>query len=254
MKIRIVDDDEKEEDDGKKDVSEPESKKNAEKRLQVEKQMVKVGIFAAVIIAAAMAMLYLGYFKFMQNFDAKYGLYMIYTVISAAVIGMGAWHIKSYRHTFDCSLGMMAGMTIGMMAGFLLGAIIGATNGMFMGSVYGMITGMFIGAWCARCCGIMSIMEGLMAGLMGGIMGAMTTVMMLNDNLVIFMPILIGSIIVIMAGMSVMIYKESSEYRDGIKKKDKYEMFSYVSLIFVLAMLTMFVMLYGPKSVLLAAY
>src|SRR3989338_235507 len=157
-----------------------------------EVQMLKIGAAALALIALAMAILYLEYFRLTPGFGARYGLYMLYIAISAAVIGIGAWHIKSYRHTFSCSMGMMAGMTIGMMSGFLLGAIIGATNGMFMGSVYGMFTGMFIGAWITRCCGIMSVMEGLMAGLMGGIMGAMTTVMMLNDNLVLFMTLLFG--------------------------------------------------------------
>ena len=224
------------------------------KKFQEEKQIVKVGLIAFIIIAAAMGMLYLGYFKSIHNFGVKYGLYSLYTSIAVTVIGIGIWHIKSYRHTFTCSMGMMVGMTIGMMSGFLLGAIIGATNGMFMGSVYGIFIGMFIGAWSACNCGIMSIMEGLMAGLMGGLMGAMTTVMMINDNLAIFIPILIGSIVIIMIGMSVMIYKESVEHRDNIPKKDKFEMFSYVSLLFILAMLTTFIMVYGPKSALLAAY
>ena len=66
------------------------------------------------------------------------------------------------------------------------------------------------------------------------------------------MPILIGSIVVIMGGMSMMIYKESVEYRDNISKKDKYEMFSYISLLFMLATLTVFIMVYGPKSAILA--
>jgi len=217
-----------------------------------EKQMIIVGIISFTIIAIGMVMLYFGHFKAIPNFSERYGLYMIYTTISITVIGIGIWHIKSYRHTFNCSMGMMVGMTIGMMIGFLLGAIIGATNGFFMGSVYGMFLGMFTGAWCARNCGMMSIMEGLMAGLMGGIMGAMTTVMMLNDSIVLFMPILIGSIVVIMGGMSMMIYKESVEYRDNISKKDKYEMFSYISLLFMLATLTVFIMVYGPKSAILA--
>ncbi len=224
------------------------------KNLQVEKQMIKVGLLAFALIAIGMAMLYYGYFKSIPNAGAKYGLYMIYTAISVAVIGIGIWHIKSYRETFSCTMGMMVGMTIGMMTGFLIGAIIGATNGFFMGTVYGMFLGMFGGAWCARNCGIMSIMEGLMAGLMGGIMGAMTTVMMLNDNLALFMPILVGSITVIMIGMSVMIYKESIEYQDKIEKKDGYEVFSYAAMLFVLAMLTTFIMVYGPKSALVAAY
>ena len=227
-------------------------KKTSDKKIMhAEKQMIIVGLTAFVVIAVSMLMLYFGYFRLIQNFSAKYGLYLLYTAISVSVIGIGVWHIKSYRHTFNCSMGMMVGMTIGMMTGFLLGAIIGATNGMFMGSVYGMFTGMIIGALCARNCGIMSIMEGLMAGLMGGLMGAMTTVMMLNDNLVLFMPILIGSIVVIMIGMSIMIYKESERV---VTKFDKYDMFSYVSLLFVLAMLTTFIMVYGPKSLLLAAY
>lgn len=222
-------------------------------KMQAERQMIKVGLAAFVAIAAGMVMLYFGYLKSVPN-AAKYALFMGYTAISVTVIGTGIWHVKSYRHTFSCSMGMMVGMTIGMMAGFLIGAIIGATNGFFMGSVYGMFVGMFTGAWCARNCGIMSVMEGLMAGLMGAIMGAMTTVMMLNDNLAVFMPILIGSIITIMTGMSVMIYKESVEHRDNIPKKDSYEIFSYVFLLFAFAMLTTLIMVYGPKSALVAAY
>lgn len=223
-------------------------------KFHIEKQVAQLGIAAFILISAGMAMLYLGYFKAIPNFASHYGMYMVYIAVSATIIGIGMWHTKAYRHTFTCSTAMMTGMTIGMMAGFLLGAIIGATNGFFMGAVYGMFLGMFTGAWCTRTCGIMSIMEGLMAGLMGGIMGSMTTFMMLNDNLSIFMPLLVGSITLIMGGLSVMIYKESSEHHGTIQKRDKFEMFSYVSLLFVLSMLTTFLMVYGPKSALLAAY
>ncbi len=223
-------------------------------RFHAERQMLQLGAIAFVIIFISIVMLYFGYFKSIPNFDARYSAYLIYITISVVVIGIGVWHIKAYRHTFSCSMGMMVGMTIGMMAGFLLGAIIGATNGMFMGSVYGMLLGMFIGAWCTRNCGIMSIMEGLMAGLMGGLMGAMTTVMMLNDNLATFMPLLVGSITVIMGGMNVMIYKESEEHHDKIPKSDAYDKLAFISLLFILALLTVFVMVYGPKSALLASY
>ncbi|MBI5061512.1 MAG: hypothetical protein HZB67_04330 [Candidatus Aenigmarchaeota archaeon] len=221
-------------------------------RFHVERQMLLIGALTFIIVASAITALYFGYFRLIPNFAVRYSLYLVYATVSIVVIGIGVWHIRAYRHTFNCSLGMMVGMTIGMMAGFLLGAIIGATNGMFMGSVYGMLLGMFIGGWCARNCGIMSIMEGLMAGLMGGLMGAMTTVMMLNDNIVLFMPLLVGSISVIMAGMSVMIYKESEEHRDTIPKNDAYDVIAFVSLLFVLAMLTTFVMIYGHKSALLS--
>ena len=70
----------------------------------------------------------------------------------------------------------------------------------------------------------------------------------------IFMPLLIGSIVTIMIGMSVMIYKESSEHHGKLPKSDRYEAISYISLLFILAMLTTFIMVYGPKSALLAVY
>ncbi|MFH1631071.1 MAG: hypothetical protein ABIA21_02515 [Candidatus Aenigmatarchaeota archaeon] len=218
------------------------------KRFRAERQVFQLGILTFATIAVAMLMLYFGVFRFIPDFATKYAAYMVYIAISTAVIGVGVWHTRAYRHTFNCSMGMMVGMTIGMMSGFLLGTIIGATNGMFMGSVFGMLTGMFIGAWSTRTCGIMSIMEGLMAGLMGGLMGAMTTVMMLNDNIMLFMPLLVGSIVAIMIGMSLMIYKESGDHRDTVPKSDIYDRLSFVSLMFMLAMLTMFIMIYGPKS------
>lgn len=221
------------------------------KNFEAEKQAIKVGLTSLVLISAGLWLLYSGYFKSIPNIE-RYGSYMIYTAISIAVIGTGMWHIKSYRRTFTCSTGMMAGMSIGMIAGFLLGAIIGATNGMFTGSVYGMFLGMFIGAWSTRNCGIMSIMEGVMAGLMGGLMGAMTTVMMINDNLTLFMPLFMGSIILVTFGMILMIYRESEEHVAKLEKADKYEVLIYVSLLFILAMLTVVVMVYGPKSALVA--
>jgi len=237
------------------------TKRHAVKRLfsdsdemHAEKQMLQVGVLAFLLILGALAALYFGFFRTIPDFGARYGTYLIYITVSVVTAGVGIWHVKAYRHTFNCSLGMMAGMTIGMIVGFLFGAIIGATNGMFTGSVFGMFLGMFTGAWCTRNCGVMSVMEGLMAGLMGGLMGAMTTVMMLNDNLAIFMPLLIGSVVVITGGMTVMIYKESAEHHQNIKKSDAYEMFSFVSLLFILAILTTLVMVFGPKSALLAVY
>lgn len=220
-------------------------------KYESEKQMIKVGVLAFALISAGLWLLYSGVLRGVPNIE-RYGIYLVYTAISTTVIGVGIWHVKAYRHTFTCSTGMMAGMTIGMLAGFLLGAIIGATNGLFTGSVYGMFLGMFTGAWCTRNCGIMSIMEGLMAGLMGGLMGAMTTVMMINDNLAIFMPILVGSITFIMAGMNVMIYQESEEHRDTIGKKNSYEIIVFLTFLLMLAVLTTIIMVYGPKSALVA--
>jgi hypothetical protein len=223
----------------------------AEGKFYLEKQVMTVGLFSCMLASVAIFALYFGIFQTASNVS-RFWPYLVYTIISVTIIGMGIWHIKIYRRTFTCSTGMMAGMTIGMLAGFLFGGIIGATNGIFMGSVFGMSVGMFTGAWCTRSCGIMSIMEGLMAGLMGGIMGAMTTMMMISDNIALFMPILVGAIGMIMGGMSVMIYKESADNRKDIKRGSGYEMFTYVFLLFILAVVTSFIMVFGPKSALVA--
>lgn len=212
-----------------------------------EKSMIKIGVAAFVLLVLAEAILYRGFFAGISDFD-KYWSYIVYLTISVVFIGSAVWHIKHYRHMFDCSLGMMVGMTTGMMAGFMIGAIIGATNGMFVGSVAGMIFGMGIGAWCIRTCRIMPILEGLMAGLMSGLMGAMTTVMMVSDNITFFMPLLIGSCLLITGGMSYMVYDESKDDRKNIKSMDKYDMINYIAVMFIITIALTFLMVLGPKS------
>jgi predicted lipid-binding transport protein (Tim44 family) len=94
----------------------------------------------------------------------------------------------------------------------------------------------------------MSVLEGLMAGLMAGLMGAMTTVMMINDNITLFMPILIGSCLLITGGMSYMIYKESKDDRKSIASPDGYDMINYIAVMFIVAVAITFIMVLGPKS------
>jgi len=209
--------------------------------------MIKIGAMAFAVLALAEAVLYRGFFAGIADF-AKYHSYILYLVVSVVFIGSAVWHIKHYRHTFNCSIGMMVGMTVGMVSGFTIGAIVGATNGMFVGSVTGIIVGMGIGAWCTRTCGIMSVLEGLMAGLMAGLMGAMTTVMLINDNIALFMPILIGSCLLITGGMSYMIYKERKDDRKSIASPDGYDMINYIAVMFIVAVVITFIMVLGPKS------
>ncbi|MFH0836936.1 MAG: hypothetical protein V1870_02300 [Candidatus Aenigmatarchaeota archaeon] len=219
------------------------------KMKNAEKKLIIVGIISFALIGFAELLMYYGFFAAITGFS-KYFSYIFYLTISTVFIGAAVWHIKHYRHTFDCSMGMMVGMTIGMMAGYMIGAVIGATNGMFIGSVVGMFTGMIIGAWCTRNCGVMSILEGLMAGLMGGLMGAMTAVMMINENITLFMPLLIGACLLITGGMSYMVYKESREHHDKVAKLDNYDMFIYISAMFIFAIAMTFIIAWGPRSVL----
>ena len=137
-------------------------------------------------------------------------------------------------------------MTTGMIAGFLAGFFIGATNGMFYGIVFGMAVGIFMGVWNGRCCGIMGTMEGLMAGFMGGLMGAMTSVMLLNDNLKIASVIVFALSAVIMFSLNYMIYGETKEN----KREMRENYWIIVLLSAILTGLTIWLMVYGPRSAL----
>ena len=142
--------------------------------------------------------------------------------------------------------GMMIGMTVGMIAGFLSGFYVGATNGMFYGSIFGIAIGIFFGVWNGKCCGVMGVMEGMMAGFMGGLMGAMTAIMMFNDNLKAAGIIVFIISAFIMIGLNFMIYKETK----GTERRHKDSEFFIVFWSFILTMLTIFMIVSGPRSVL----
>jgi len=213
---------------------------------RAEAKALTMLLVSLAIIATLEIVLSLGLSKFIPGFLGRYWQYLLYIVISVVFGGAAVWHIRHYRRAFDCGMGMMIGMTVGMLAGFMFGAIIGATNGMFIGSVYGMFVGMLVGALVIRKCGIMSVMEGLMAGFMGGLMGAMTTVMMLNDNIALFMPIAVSGCAMILYGMVHMITKEIEEKPEI--RYDAYDVIIFVSVLVVLAFVTTAIMAFGPKS------
>lgn len=89
-------------------------------------------------------------------------------------------------------------------------------------------------------------MEGLMAGFMGGLMGAMTSVMLLNDNLKIASVaiFLISSWIIF--SLDYMIYKEMKENeRELVEDHMLTILFSII-----LTAITTWLIVFGPRSVL----
>jgi len=86
-----------------------------------------------------------------------------------------------------------------------------------------------------------------MAGFMGGLMGAMTAIMMFNDNLKAAGIIVFAISAFIMIGLNFMIFKET---RGAERKHKDGELFVSV-LSFVLTILTILMIVYGPRSILL---
>ena len=212
----------------------------------VEGELIKTVFVSLITSFLLLSILYYFRLKDVDDFISKYGFYVFFVVLSYAFILPSVRQVKAYEE-FPCMSGMMIGMTIGMVSGFLLGFFVGATNGMFYGSIFGMAIGISLGIWNGKCCGIMGVMEGVMAGFMGGLMGAMTSLMMINDNLkatgiIIF---LISSSILF--GLNYMIYNETRE----IKRKHKDDEMFNIVISFILTAITTWVMVFGPRSVLL---
>ena len=92
----------------------------------------------------------------------------------------------------------------------------------------------------------MGAMEGIMAGFMGGLMGAMTAFMLLNDNLkaaAVIIFLISGSALF---GLNYMIYRETRE----MERKHKDDAFFTIFWSFLLTAITIFVMVFGPRSLL----
>lgn len=211
----------------------------------VEGELVKtifISLFTSIII---LSLLYFLTFKNIENFNSRYGFYLLFSAFSYAIITPSIIYVRAYKE-FPCMSGMMIGMTIGMISGFLLGLYVGATNGMFYGSVFGMLIGISLGIWNGKCCGVMGVMEGIMAGFMGGLMGAMTAVMMFNENLkaIGIIVFIVSSVIII--GLNFMIFKETR----GAERVNKDDEFFAVILNSILIFITIWIIVYGPRSVL----
>jgi len=218
-------------------------------KYKIEQKIITytLGIFLTLLILEVI--LYLTLFKDIPNFIQNYGWWIFYLNISISVISLGTWHFFAYRAKYTCMTGMMIGMTFGMQTGMMLGAVLGATNGFFIGAMAGMLLGTFIGIITGKCCGVMGIMEGMMAGVMGGTMGSMISVMMFSDHLLYFMPFYMVINIIIMWGLSYMLYEEVVEDKDVIKKPTDFITVAIISIIAAFILLA--IMIYGPKSFLI---
>ena len=212
---------------------------------RVEGELIKTIFYSLLVSFALLLILYFFRLKYVSDFIPKYGFFIFFSILSYALILSSIRQVRAYQN-FACMSGMMVGMTTGVIAGFLPGFFVASTNGMFWGSIVGMGIGIFMGVWNGKCCGIMGIMEGLMAGFMGGLMGAMTAVMMINDNLKVAGAILFFISAVIVFSLNFMVYKEMKE-RDREKRED-YTLVIFLSI--ALTALTIWFMVFGPRSVL----
>ena len=215
-----------------------------------EKEVLEVALFTFVGLFLLFGVFYKFYFSALPDFTTKYLWYFFYTIIVVIANATAIYHLKAYRNAVTCMTGMMIGMTIGMITGFSLGYLVGATNGMFIGTVYGILLGVVVGIWCGKCCGIMGIMEGAMAGLMGGSMGAMLSVMMLSDHILLFTPFFILVCIGILFGLGHIVFKEHALSEEKIIKP--YPLSLFFVICFIVTTITILLMLYGPKSILVS--
>jgi len=212
---------------------------------RVEGEILKTVFYSLVTSFIVIGILYLLILKNVTNFIPKYGFYLFLAAISYALILPTVRQVRAYKH-FNCMSGMMIGMTAGMVVGFMSGYFIGATNGMFIGGVFGMIVGTVLGVWTGSCCGVMGFMEGIMAGFMGGLMGAMTSVMLLNDNLKLATIIISIFTAIISISLNYMIFFEMKE--NERQKKEDHSM--TIVITFVLIIITTWLMVFGPRSTL----
>jgi hypothetical protein len=212
---------------------------------RVEGELIKTILYSLLTSFVLLGILYFFKLQYVENFIPKYGFFLFFAVLSYALIIPAIRQVRAYRE-FVCMTGMMIGMTIGMIAGFLAGFFLASTNGMFYGSVFGMSVGIILGVWNGKSCGVMGVMEGMTAGFMGGLMGAMTSIMMINDNLKAAGVVVFLISAVILLGLNYMIYFEmkSSERQ---KKEDQ---FFTVIISFMLTIITTWLMVFGPRSTL----
>ncbi len=215
----------------------------------VERQMLLISVLSFIVLLFSEAVLVLAFYKntgvVLRNWQ-----WFVYLDISVVSIAAAIWHLKAYKGAITSMTGMMLGMTLGMQTGFMIGAVIGATNGMFIGSTVGMMAGVVLGVIGGKDTGIMGALQGMMSGVMGGTMGAMLTVMLLSDNVLLFMPLFMLINVIIMWGMSYMVYEEVVEDKKvHIAPADFGMFFSYV---FISTILLGIIMIYGPKSALVA--
>jgi len=193
--------------------------KQNKKKYEVEYTLIKYSVLAFILLAVMDVLAYFALFKIIPNFISKYAWWLLYINLTVVSVGAAVWHFKSYKASITTMMGMMIGMTFGMQTGMMLGTIIGATNGLFMGGMTGMVLASALGIYTGKCCGAMGVLEGLMAAVMGGPMGAMIGSMFFVDHILWFMPVFMLLNLIIMWGLSYLLFEEVIEHNMKIQKK-----------------------------------
>ena len=209
-----------------------------------ESALLNYALGSAVFLALLSAIFYFVFVSGLQN-AILYAPLLGFAVLAAVSIVGSYFHCSGYRASLSCQNGMMVGMTSGMVAGLLSGALIGATNGMFIGSVAGMFFGILVGFLLGKNSGVMGALEGLMAGVMSGTMGAMISVMMVTDNLLLFLFIFFPLCIAISSGLVYMLYREQGACPMEMLEVDFWQFSAHAFWVFAVLVLIMF---FGPKS------
>lgn len=212
---------------------------------RAEGEIIKTVFVSLIVSFLTLGIFYVIALKNVEGFVFRYGFYLFFAVLSYAIVMPAVRQVRSFKQ-FPCMSGMMIGMTIGMMAGFMAGFYVGATNGMFWGGFFGTAVGMLFGIWNGKSCGIMGVMEGMMAGFMGGLMGAMTSVMMYNDNLKAASVLIFLICGAILLGLNYMIFLETKNAKREIKESQSFT----ILFSFILTVLTTWLVVYGPRSLL----
>ncbi len=215
-----------------------------EKHVEVEARLFNYALGTVIVLLVAGALGYSALLPGNPGMAAYVPLFLLSIVCSVSVVFSYA-HIMHYGKSLSCANGMMAGMAMGMLSGFMAGELLGATNGMFIGSVAGMAAGIALGGNLGRFVGVMGALEGLMAGLMSGIMGAMTSVMMLNDNLMAFLCLSSGLSVFMLGGLSYMMHREAG---DTPKAANGVRFHEFLLAGIILSLVLVGMMLYGPKG------
>jgi hypothetical protein len=216
------------------------------KKYEVEYTMLRYSLLVFVLISLLELIAYFALFKDMPHFVSRYAWWIFYLNIAVVALASSIWHLKSYKTEVTMMAGMMIGMTFGMQTGMMIGTIITATNGLITGGLIGMLSAVTVGFYNGKCCGIMGILEGMMAGVMGGLMGGMIGTMFYVDHILLLMPFFMLINVLIMAGLSYMLYEEMVEGKKIQKTPIEFgKLFSY-SLVITVVFIT--IMIYGPKT------
>jgi hypothetical protein len=172
-------------------------------------RLIRNAAVALFVIILSQFLLARWYDSTQKGLAEHYGLWIFYLDVSVVALVSTLSYVRSYVYANTGHVvGMLIGMTIGMQVGTMVGGVLGATNGFFIGSMLGILLGAFYGVVTAWCCGSAAVLHGLMGGVMGGPMGAMVVVMMLPDNIQLFMPFFTGINVLILMYFTYIFYRE----------------------------------------------